>query len=58
LRDGRLCEVPRPHVDQLSIEAFAGFGYFEEKNASLYFEGAEGADKIAFARILCRKTAW
>ena len=28
-------------------EAFAGFGYFEEKNASIYFEGAEGADKIA-----------
>ena len=34
-------------VDQLLDEAFAGFGYFEEKNASLYFEGAEGADKIA-----------
>jgi len=33
-------------VDQLLDEAFAGFGYFEEKNASLYFEGAEGADKI------------
>ena len=28
-------------------EAFAGLGYFEEKNASIYFEGAEGADKIA-----------
>jgi phosphoglucomutase len=26
---------------------FAEFGYFEEKNASIYFEGAEGADKIA-----------
>src|SRR5207253_7428625 len=34
-------------VDQLLDEVFAGFGYFEEKNASLYFEGAEGADKIA-----------
>ncbi|HME88267.1 MAG TPA: phospho-sugar mutase [Chthoniobacterales bacterium] len=34
-------------VDQLLDEAFAGLGYFEEKNASLYFEGAEGADKIA-----------
>jgi phosphoglucomutase len=34
-------------VDQLLDEAFAGFGYFEEKNASIYFEGAEGADKIA-----------
>src|SRR5437764_5067163 len=34
-------------VDQLLDEAFASLGYFEEKNASLYFEGAEGADKIA-----------
>src|SRR6266571_19016 len=34
-------------VDQLLDEAFAGFGYFEEKNASIYFEGAEGEDKIA-----------
>jgi phosphoglucomutase len=34
-------------VDQLLDEAFAGFGYFEEKNVSIYFEGAEGADKIA-----------
>jgi phosphoglucomutase len=34
-------------VDQLLDEAFAGFGYFEEKNSSIYFEGAEGADKIA-----------
>jgi phosphoglucomutase len=34
-------------VDQLLDEAFAAFGYFDEKNASLYFEGAEGADKIA-----------
>jgi phosphoglucomutase len=33
-------------VDQLLDEAFAGFGYFEEKNTSIYFEGAEGADKI------------
>ena len=34
-------------VDQLLDEIFAAFGYFDEKNASLYFEGAEGADKIA-----------
>jgi phosphoglucomutase len=34
-------------VDQLLDEVFAGFGYFDEKNASIYFEGAEGADKIA-----------
>ncbi|MBV9619034.1 MAG: phospho-sugar mutase [Verrucomicrobia bacterium] len=34
-------------LDQLLDEAFAGFGYFEEKNGSLYFEGAEGANKIA-----------
>ncbi len=34
-------------VDELLDEAFAGFGYFEEKSASIYFEGAEGADKIA-----------
>lgn len=34
-------------VDQLLDEIFSTFGYFAEKNASLYFEGAEGADKIA-----------
>jgi phosphoglucomutase len=34
-------------LDQLLDEAFAGFGYFEEKNGSIYFEGAEGANKIA-----------
>ncbi len=34
-------------VDQLLDEAFAGLGYFDEKNASIYFEGAKGADKIA-----------
>jgi phosphoglucomutase len=34
-------------VDQLLDEAFAGLGYFEEKNASIHFEGAEGAEKIA-----------
>lgn len=34
-------------VDQLLDEIFATFGYFAEKNASLYFEGAEGAEKIA-----------
>src|SRR5205814_8102897 len=34
-------------VDQLLDEVFTIFGYFEEKNGSLVFEGAEGADKIA-----------
>ena len=34
-------------IDELLDEAFAGLGYFDEKNASIYFEGAEGADKIA-----------
>ena len=34
-------------VDQLLDEAFSGLGYFDEKNASIFFEGAEGADKIA-----------
>ena len=33
-------------VDQLLDEIFATFGYFAEKNASLYFEGAAGAKKI------------
>ena len=33
-------------VDQLLDEIFATFGYFAEKNASLHFEGAEGARKI------------
>jgi phosphoglucomutase len=34
-------------VDQLLDEIFTIFGYFEEKNGSLVFEGAEGAIKIA-----------
>jgi len=34
-------------VDQLLDEIFSQFGYFEEKNGSLLFEGAEGADKIS-----------
>ncbi|MFL6514180.1 MAG: phospho-sugar mutase [Chthoniobacterales bacterium] len=34
-------------VDQLLDEIFSEFGYFEEKNGSLLFEGAEGADKIS-----------
>jgi len=34
-------------VDQLLDEIFSMFGYFVEKNGSLVFEGAEGADKIA-----------
>jgi phosphoglucomutase len=33
-------------VDALLDEVFATFGYFEEKNGSLTFEGAEGAGKI------------
>jgi phosphoglucomutase len=34
-------------LDQLLDEIFSLFGYFEEKNGSLVFEGAEGANKIA-----------
>ncbi|HEY4285113.1 MAG TPA: phospho-sugar mutase [Chthoniobacterales bacterium] len=34
-------------VEELLDQIFARFGYFEEKNGSLVFEGAEGADKIA-----------
>jgi phosphoglucomutase len=34
-------------VDELLDEIFATFGFFEEKNGSLVFEGAEGASKIA-----------
>ncbi|HJX25990.1 MAG TPA: phospho-sugar mutase, partial [Chthoniobacterales bacterium] len=34
-------------IDQLLDEIFATFGYFEEKNGSLVFDGAEGANKIA-----------
>src|SRR5260370_19769801 len=34
-------------VDQLLDQIFAAFGYFAEKNGSLVFEGAEGANKIA-----------
>jgi phosphoglucomutase len=33
-------------VDQLLDEIFSTFGYFQEKNGSLVFEGAEGAAKI------------
>jgi len=32
--------------DELLDEVFCEFGYFEEKNHSLYFEGADGAEKI------------
>jgi phosphoglucomutase len=34
-------------VDRLLDEIFMQFGYFEERNGSLVFEGAEGAGKIA-----------
>ena len=34
-------------VDRLLDEIFMQFGYFEERNGSLLFEGAEGAGKIA-----------
>jgi phosphoglucomutase len=34
-------------VNQLLDEIFATFGFFEEKNGSLVFEGAVGASKIA-----------
>ena len=33
-------------VDELLDEIFREFGYFEEKNYSIYFEGADGAEKI------------
>ena len=33
-------------IDALLDEVFATFGYFEEKNGALTFEGAEGAAKI------------
>jgi len=33
-------------LNQLLDEVFCEFGYFEEKNHSLYFEGADGAEKI------------
>jgi len=34
-------------VDQLLDDIYSEFGYFAEKNGSLFFEGAEGATKIA-----------
>src|SRR5215510_6881979 len=34
-------------VDQLLDEIYSQFGYFAEKTSSLFFEGAEGANKIA-----------
>jgi phosphoglucomutase len=34
-------------VDRLLDQIYAEFGYFEETNGSLVFEGAEGAEKIA-----------
>jgi len=34
-------------IDELLDEIFGTFGYFAEKNSSLVFEGAEGANKIA-----------
>src|SRR6195256_5719725 len=34
-------------MDNFLDEMSCGFGYFEENNRSLVFEGAEGADKIA-----------
>lgn len=33
-------------VDRLLDQIYAEFGYFEERNGSLVFEGAEGAEKI------------
>jgi phosphoglucomutase len=47
------CEVAafasseRRRIDQLLDEIFSIFGYFQEKNGSLVFEGAEGAAKIS-----------
>ena len=46
------CEVAayaksqRMTVYELLDEIFREFGYFEEKNYSIYFEGADGAEKI------------
>jgi phosphoglucomutase len=34
-------------VDQLLDDIYSEFGYFDEKNGSLVFDGAEGATKIA-----------
>jgi phosphoglucomutase len=33
-------------LDELLDQIFCEFGYFEEKNHSIYFEGADGAEKI------------
>jgi len=33
-------------LDELLDDIFREFGYFEEKNYSIYFEGADGAEKI------------
>jgi len=33
-------------LDELLDQVFCEFGYFEEKNHSVYFEGADGAEKI------------
>ncbi len=33
-------------LDELLDEIFCEFGYFEEKNYSIYFEGADGAENI------------
>ena len=33
-------------LDELLDEIFREFGYFEEKNHSIYFEGADGSEKI------------
>ncbi|HJT80490.1 MAG TPA: phospho-sugar mutase [Chthoniobacterales bacterium] len=40
-------KAQRQTVDQLLDEIYCRFGYFEEKNGSLVFEGAEGAGKIS-----------
>jgi phosphoglucomutase len=47
-----LCEVAAyaksqgMNLDELLDDIFREFGYFEEKNHSIYFEGADGAAKI------------
>jgi len=33
-------------LDELLDQVFCEFGYFEERNHSVYFEGADGAEKI------------
>jgi len=44
-------------VDQLLDEAFAGFGYFEEKNGSLYLKARKAQTNRAFCSNPMPQTA-